>query len=113
MHEYSIAYDIYMTARRAALEHQAQRVLRVQVDMGELAMANPEQVTFLFTAITEEDPLFERTELACRAVPPAVRCACGYEGPELYVCPTCGTLPDLVRGREIVVTNIEIEVGEG
>jgi hydrogenase nickel incorporation protein HypA/HybF len=112
MHEYSIAYDIYMTARRAALDHDADRVLRVHVDMGELAMANPEQVKFLFDAISQDDPLFQGTELTCHAVPPAVRCECGYEGSELYVCPTCGKLPDLVRGREILVTNIEVEVRE-
>jgi hydrogenase nickel incorporation protein HypA/HybF len=112
MHEYSIAYDIYLTSRRAALDHQAERVLQVHVEMGELAMANPEQVKFLFGAITEEDPLFVGTELACHAVAPVVRCTCGYEGGELYICPKCGNLPDLVRGREIVVTNIEVEVGE-
>jgi hydrogenase nickel incorporation protein HypA/HybF len=112
MHEYSIAYDIYKTARRAALDHKAERVIRVNVDMGELAMANPEQVQFLFEAITEDDPLFIGAELVCRAVPPLVRCVCGYEGTELYVCPGCGKLPDLVRGREILVTNVEIEVGE-
>jgi Zn finger protein HypA/HybF (possibly regulating hydrogenase expression) len=110
MHEYSIAYDIYMTARRAALEHGADRVIRVHVDMGELAMANPEQVRFLFDAIAEEDPLFSGAELICRPVPPSVRCTCGYEGTELYVCPGCGNLPDLVQGREILVTNIEVEV---
>ena len=112
MHEYSIAYDIYMTARRAALDNRADRVVCVRVDMGELAMANPEQVSFLFRAITEEDPLFKDTDLACRPVIPSVRCACGYEGTELFVCPRCGGLPDLVRGREIVVTNIEVEVNE-
>jgi hydrogenase nickel incorporation protein HypA/HybF len=112
MHEYSIAYDIFMTARKAALDHGAERVLRVHVDMGELAMANPEQVKFLFEAITEEDPLFPSTELSCHPVPPAVQCRCGYRGTELYICPVCGGLPDLVSGREIMVTNIEIEVGE-
>jgi hydrogenase nickel incorporation protein HypA/HybF len=81
------------------------------VDVGELAMANPEQVKFLFQAISEEDPLFTGTELVCRPVTPEVRCACGYEGTELYICPECGKLPDLIRGREIMVTNIEVEVG--
>jgi hydrogenase nickel incorporation protein HypA/HybF len=112
MHEYSIAYDIYMTARQAALDHRAERVICVHVDMGELAMVNPEQVKFLFEAIAEEDTLFSGTDLVCHAVAPAVRCTCGYEGTELYICPACGALPDLVRGREILVTNIEIEVGE-
>ncbi|KUG20170.1 MAG: hydrogenase maturation nickel metallochaperone HypA [Methanomicrobiaceae archaeon] len=112
MHEYSIAYDIYATARRAALENRADHVTRVHVDVGELAMVNPEQVRFLFEVIIEEDPLFQGAKLACRHIEARVQCPCGYEGAEKYVCPRCGRLPDIVAGREIMVTNIEIEVNE-
>jgi hydrogenase nickel incorporation protein HypA/HybF len=112
MHEYSIAYDIFATARRAAIEHHANLVKRVYVDLGEMAMVNPEQVTFLFELIAAEDPLFAGVTLECQTVRPDTRCVCGYEGSEVYVCPSCGALPELVRGREIVVSNIEIEVDE-
>ena len=57
MHEYTIAYDIYMTARKAAVEHHAIGVNKVFVDIGEMGMVNPEQVDFLFHVIAEEDPL--------------------------------------------------------
>jgi hydrogenase nickel incorporation protein HypA/HybF len=30
----------------------------------------------------------------------------------VYVCPKCGALPELIKGREIVVTNVEIEVDD-
>jgi hydrogenase nickel incorporation protein HypA/HybF len=30
----------------------------------------------------------------------------------VYVCPKCGALPELVKGREIVVTHVEIEVDD-
>ncbi len=112
MHEYSIAYDIYSTARRAALENQASQVTCVHVDVGEMAMVNPEQVKFLFEVIIEEDPLFAGARLACRDVETRTRCLCGYEGKERFVCPECGKLPEIVDGREIVVTNIEIEVAD-
>jgi hydrogenase nickel incorporation protein HypA/HybF len=112
MHEYSIAYDIYSTARRAALENNADQVKCVHVDVGELAMVNPEQVEFLFTVIIEEDPLFQGATLSCRYVDAQTRCTCGYEGKERFVCPQCGKLPEIVAGQEIVVTNIEIEVDE-
>ncbi len=112
MHEYSIAYDIYRTAKKTAEDHGATLVNCISVDMGEMAMANPEQVTFLFRTISEEDPLFSGTDLACIPVRPWTRCSCGYEGEEIFVCPQCGTLPELIRGREIVVTKIEIEVAE-
>jgi hydrogenase nickel incorporation protein HypA/HybF len=112
MHEYSIAYDIYATARRAAVDHQATRVKKVFVDVGEMTMVNPEQVKFLFGTFGEEDALFKETELEYRTVKPVVQCSCGYEGTEIYICPRCGALPQIVEGREIMVTNIEIEVDD-
>lgn len=112
MHEYSIAYDIYATARRTAMEHHAERIRRICVEVGAMAMVNPEQVTFLFSAISEEDPLFAGATLVCTEVAPVTRCGCGYEGDACYVCPKCGALPELVKGREILVSNIEIEVEE-
>jgi hydrogenase nickel incorporation protein HypA/HybF len=112
MHEYSIAYDLYATARKAAIENHANRVKKVSVGIGKMAMVNPEQVIFLFDTIKEEDSLFENTVLQCEEVLPQTKCSCGYTGEEIFVCPSCGALPELVKGREIVVTNIEIEVDD-
>lgn len=112
MHEYSIAYDIYVTARTAALNNNAILVKTIHVDVGELAMVNPEQVIFLFQAISEEDPLFKDAKLECRKVTTRTKCPCGYEGEEKFVCPNCGGMPEIVSGREIVVTNLEIEDGD-
>ena len=112
MHEYSIAYDLYATARTAAQEHKATRVKKVTVEVGKMAMVNPEQVVFLFDTIKEEDPLFLHTVLVCHEIDPQTKCPCGYAGNEVYVCPKCGALPELVKGREIVVTNVEIEVDD-
>ena len=112
MHEFSIAYDLYATARKAAIENKAKYVKRVSVEVGKMAMVNPEQVTFLFGTIKEDDPLFEKTLLVCTEITPQTSCTCGYSGEEIYVCPGCGALPKMVKGREIVVTNIEIEVDD-
>ncbi len=112
MHEYSIAYDLYATARAAALEHHAKKVKRISVEVGKIAMVNPDQVCFLFETIKADDPLFAEAVLDCHETEPHSRCPCGYEGSEIHVCPRCGSLPELVKGREIVVTNVEIEVDE-
>lgn len=113
MHEYSIAYDIYATARRAALENSATSVTAIHVDVGEIAMVNPEQVVYLFKLIIEDDPIFSGTDLVCTTVKPVMTCSCGnYAGENKFVCPSCGGLPQIVKGKEIVVTNIEIEVDE-
>ena len=79
MHEYSIAYDIYTTARRAAMENDAKEVKRITLNVGRMAMVNPEQVEFLFNVIVEDDPLFPETELSCQDVEVRTRCSCGYE----------------------------------
>jgi hydrogenase nickel incorporation protein HypA/HybF len=112
MHEFSIAYDLYATARRTALEHHADRVIKVIVEVGQMAMVNPEQVVFLFDTIKEDDLLFEKTILECNEVSPQTKCSCGYSGNEIFICPKCGALPELVKGREIVVTSVEIEVDD-
>jgi len=112
MHEYSIAYDLYATAKKAALEHHADTVKTIRVEVGKMAMVNPDQVIFLFDTIKEDDPLFKNAVLECSEVAPETSCSCGYSGGEIFVCPRCGALPELVRGREIVVTNIEIEVDD-
>lgn len=109
MHEYGIAYDIVVTSRRAALENNASYISSIYVDFGELSIINPEQVDFLFKTIIEDDPLFQDTKLVCNIVPPLTRCSCGYEGSEIYICPKCGQLPVIERGREVVVTRIEVE----
>ena len=112
MHEYSIAYDLYATTRKAAIENNASQVKKVRVEVGKMAMVNPEQVVFLFNTIKEEDPLFIHTVLECNEQPPRTRCSCGYNGDEIFICPKCGALPELVKGREIVVTSVEIEVAD-
>lgn len=111
MHESGIAYDLYATARRAALENNATRVIRIAVEFGALAMVNPEQVQFLFSVMVEDDPLFAETVLEMTTVAPVMSCACGgYSGDDPFVCPGCGGLPTVVKGREIVVTSCEIDV---
>jgi hydrogenase nickel incorporation protein HypA/HybF len=112
MHEYAIAYDLYATARKAANEHHATQVKKISVEIGKLAMVNPEQVVFLFDTLKTDDPLFTKAVLDCHEAEPESTCPCGYTGSEVFVCPKCGALPTLVRGREIVVTNVEIEVDD-
>ena len=113
MHEYSIAYDLYATAKKAALESPGHEGKKDPASTsGKMAMVNPEQVIFLFDTIKEDDPLFYRNSPECTEVEPETKCSCGYEGNEIYICPRCGALPEVVRGREIVVTNVEIEVAD-
>ncbi len=112
MHEFGIAYDIYATARKAALERGAKDVKEVHVEFGEMAMVSPEQVSFLYEALVEDDSLMKGSHLSWSVVPPQTRCSCGYEGSERFVCPQCGRFPELIKGREVIVTHMEVEVDD-
>ena len=96
MHESAIAYDLYATARRAAIEHDATRVIRLCVECGALAMVNPEQVRFLFAVMVEDDPLFKETVLDVVTVEPVMTCSCGrYEGDDPFICQTLNYIRQL------------------
>lgn len=112
MHESGIAYDIYATSKRAAEDNSAHKVKTIYVDVGSMAMVNPDQVEFMFETFIADDPLFEGTKIEFNTIAPVAECDCGYKGSEIFVCPTCGKLPRLVQGREIRVTNIEIDTEE-
>jgi hydrogenase nickel incorporation protein HypA/HybF len=114
MHEYSIAYDVYLTARRSADDYCATAVTTVYVEVGSLSMVNPEQVCFLFEVIAKEDnhPAFAEAKAVCEVVFPETICVCGYTGDEIYVCPICGALPTVVKGKDVTVTRLEIEVDD-
>ncbi|MDD4423409.1 hydrogenase maturation nickel metallochaperone HypA/HybF [Methanocorpusculum parvum] len=112
MHESGIAYDVYVTSKRAAEENHAVTVKTIFVDVGSMAMVNPEQVEFMFRTFISDDPMFAETKLVFNTILPVAECECGYKGPEIFVCPNCGKLPRMIQGREIVVKNLEIETGE-
>ena len=112
MHEAGIAYDIYATAKRAAEENNATLVKSIHVDVGSMAMINSEQVEFLFDTYITEDPIFTGSKLIFNTVLPLAECTCGYKGSEIFVCPNCGKLPHMIQGKEILVTNIEIEADD-
>ena len=101
MHESGIAYDVYATAKQAAEDNHATLVRTIYVDVGSMAMVNPEQVDFMFHTFITDDPLFTETKLVFNTILPIAECECGYKGPEIFVCPNCGKLPHMVQGREI------------
>ncbi|MDO5846240.1 MAG: hydrogenase maturation nickel metallochaperone HypA [Methanocorpusculum sp.] len=112
MHESGIAYDIYATAKRAAEDNAAKLVKTISVDVGSMAMVNPDQVEFMFNTFITDDPVFKGTKLIFTTILPLAECACGYRGAEIFVCPQCGKLPHMVQGKEILVKNIEIETDD-
>ena len=114
MHELSIATDLINTAIATAKQNNAKKVLSITVEIGELALVNPEQLAFMYEVLTEENVL-KGSKLNIVTVPAVMECEhCGYKGPveDKYTCacPKCGLTLRAVEGRDICLKTMEIEV---
>lgn len=128
MHEYSLACEIFEQVISTAEAHGAVQVRHVILEMGRLAHANPEQLSFCFKAIAEGS-IAENAEFIVEMIQPSLECECGYTGivdktqarkdgellSELmeYIsaleCPVCGKNACITGGRELIIKSIDIE----
>ncbi|MCD5409559.1 MAG: hydrogenase maturation nickel metallochaperone HypA [Methanocellales archaeon] len=134
MHEYGVAMEVYEAVMDVASKNDATRVISIDLELGELAHINSEQLCFCFEIIAKES-LAEGADLNIISIPPTIKCKCGYEGvfdshsssnsddtkqcralSDLALnmpCPECeNSMPVLISGREINVRDIKIEVEE-
>jgi hydrogenase nickel incorporation protein HypA/HybF len=112
MHEFGIATEIVNVVKETVESRPVKRLISVTVEVGQLAMVNPEQLKFSFEMITEGGP-FEGVEMRVETLPAVARCKCGFEGAlgdEDYVCPKCGGMYELLSGRGISIKNLEVEL---
>jgi hydrogenase nickel incorporation protein HypA/HybF len=111
MHELSIALSIVEVATEEA-ERRSARVAAVHLKVGQLSGVVAEALTSAFELARESTPLADAV-LVIERVAVVVFCpACaaerGVSFPHLS-CPVCGTpTPEVVRGRELEVTALEI-----
>jgi len=112
MHEFGIASEIVNVVKETVESRSLKRLISVTVEVGQLAMVNPEQLKFSFEIITEGGP-FEGAEMRVETLPAVAKCACGFEGAlgdEDYLCPKCGGMYELLSGRGICIKNLEVEL---
>ena len=108
MHELSITKDVV----RTVVEHTAgRRVAGVRLRIGSLAGVVPDAVRFCFDLATRGTTL-EGAWLAIEDEPGRGRChACGedFDMPDLLPrCPCGSTDTDVVAGRSLMVTSVEV-----
>jgi hydrogenase nickel incorporation protein HypA/HybF len=120
MHELSMAEAIVNTVVDAAKKNDAEEVLEVTIEIGNLTMLNPEQLRFLLEVLVE-DTIMKNAEIVIEEIPVAIKCkSCDYEGEAdtegsdhyltIVLCPECGERNlEIVAGRECNVKNIRIE----
>jgi len=112
VHEYSIASSLLQLAEEHARKHEARRVARLCVAVGELAGV---EVPLLATAwsLVRERSLCDGVDLDVRRVPAVWSCVgCEAEIPAggLLVCGRCGGRARLAQGDELILERIEMEV---
>ncbi|WP_459538561.1 hydrogenase maturation nickel metallochaperone HypA [Methanobrevibacter sp.] len=120
MHELSMAQGIINAVLDTAQENNATEVTEVTVEVGRLAMINPEQLEFILGVLIE-NTIMEDAKIIFEEIPVAMDCHdCNFHGEAilddsdhyapLVKCPECDSLNvEVLNGKDIVVKNIVIE----
>lgn len=125
MHDVTAAQRIAATVLQAAREQDAERVQRVQIALGAMAMIDPEQLEFWLEQILR-GTIAEDAQIEIEQLPLRVRCIdCGHEGdvevpddPIYHLmtyaprCPECGSENlEVLAGGACVVRAIRVSGG--
>lgn len=120
MHELSMADAIVKTAVDVAEKNDAQKIIEITIEIGGLALLNPEQLRFMVDVLSE-DTLLEGANIIIEEIPIEIKCnSCNYEGlagddeldhyMPIVKCPECEDVSiKIIKGRECNVKNIKIE----
>jgi hydrogenase nickel incorporation protein HypA/HybF len=114
MHELAVTQSILEIVLRHAEAAGADRILSVNLVIGELTGFVDDSIQFYFDFLSKDTPA-QDAQLIFERIPPRARCQeCGtdYTPPNsrLWTCPECGALGgDVIAGREFSVASIEIE----
>jgi len=120
MHEFSISSEIVRTVLDTAEQNEGKKVLSVQLEIGELALLNVEQVTFWIQQLFKGS-VAEGAKVKVKMIKAHIKCeSCKYTGGIKsdhqdsfqhfipYTCPKCGSFQIKVeKGKECVLKRIE------
>jgi hydrogenase nickel incorporation protein HypA/HybF len=120
MHELSISDEIVRNVLETAKKYDGKKVLSIQLEIGELALLNVEQVTFWIHELFKGS-VAEGAKVKVRTIKARVKCeSCGYKGginldrqdpfqqffP--HSCPKCNSFQIKVeKGRECTLRRIQ------
>jgi hydrogenase nickel incorporation protein HypA/HybF len=127
LHEFSVAQSIVETVIQVAGQHGAQAVQEVNLEVGEVALVNVDQLGWHIDMLVR-GTLAEGVRLRWTKVPAKIRCiGCGYEGGVRYAesdpsshfaipmfeCPQCGSAQTTITsGRDLRVVDISVKFQE-
>ena len=120
MHELSMAQGILDSVLENAEKNNAKQVTQVVIEIGRLAMLNPEQVRFML-GVLKEDTIAANAEFVIEEIPAQIKCKdCDFEGEAkiddsdhympIIKCPKCDSYKvDVINGKDVIVKNIIID----
>ncbi len=114
MHEYSIVQALMTQVEAQARSRQAVAVHRIAISIGEMSGVEPELLEAAFEVVRPQT-ICEAATLDIRRVPARWVCgACGAEVPTggTLRCAACGGIARLASGDEMMLEQIELEVGD-
>ena len=117
MHELGIMTGVLDTAKAAAQDAGALRVMRIDLKIGEMTECIRDALDFAFEALCDlpEYALFRECDLVVTMVEPRSKChECGAEYTHdrfHMLCPNCGSFAtELLAGRELEIDSIEVDL---
>ncbi len=113
MHELSVTESLLDITLEHAHKANAERVLTINLVIGELTSFAGESIQFYFDMLSKETEA-ENASLSVSRIPARARCqACKGEfnpGGMNWSCPACGgPAEEILAGREFYVESIEVE----
>ncbi|OQD58805.1 hydrogenase nickel incorporation protein [Methanobrevibacter arboriphilus JCM 13429 = DSM 1125] len=120
MHELSMADGILKAVISNAEQNDATEVTEVTIEIGKLALLNPEQVKFML-GVLSEDTIAKDANFVMVEIPIEIKCKeCGYIGladsddldhyAPMVECPKCeNKIIEVTNGKDCIVKNIVIE----
>ncbi len=125
MHEYAMMRNVLETVLNAAKPHNAEKILEISLEVGELTFLKLEELKFAFS-IVSKGTIAEKARLRIRRIKTRIKCAnCGYEGYTKYEgpehhsldiplqlkCIKCGsTKVEITSGKECNVKNVKLKL---
>ena len=120
MHELSMAQGIINAVLETAEENNATEVNEITIEVGRLAMINPEQLEFILGVLVD-NTILEDAKINFEEIPAEINCFdCQFHGDAilddsdhyapLVKCPKCDSLSvEVLNGKDIIVKNMVIE----
>jgi len=125
MHEFSTAVSIVEAVKRAATSYNANRIISIHLQIGQLSMLNHDQLLFGIE-IASKSTIAEGATVTIEPLPTKISCkACGAESVlqerktifdllTLLECPKCASKEvEIIQGRECIVKDIQAIVNSG